>query len=88
MESGLFSKVRVSIGRLELELGLAFQGVKISTFDEAVDAQSWEMMKKVFLEKVWGPKYEKVDFSKVRVRVGVGFSRCENLHVRCPKLGK
>ena len=38
------------------KLGLNFQDVKISTFDGSDDVQSWEVMKKVFLDKVGAPK--------------------------------
>ena len=61
---------------LGLELGLAFQGVKIFTFDGLDDIQSWESDEKsVFGQSFkWPPKCGKVDFfSKV------SFSKCENL---------
>ena len=58
-----------------------------------------KVMKKEFLDNVLGPKCGKSGlFSKarvsvrVRVRVGVSYSICENGHFRwtrwCPKLGK
>ena len=98
-KSGLFQKLRLALGFIELELRLAFQGIKIFTFDGRDDVQSLESDEKGVFAQSWAPKCGRGElFSKVRVsirvkvRVRVSFLRCENLHFWwtrwCPKLGK
>ena len=41
---------------MRLELRLAFQGAKMSTFDGPDDVQSWESDEKSVFEQGWGPQ--------------------------------
>ena len=56
---------------LELGLGLAFEFVKMSTFDEPDGVQGWESDEKSIWDKVWATKCGKVDFfSKSKMSLG------------------
>ena len=68
--SGLFLKSGLALG-LGLKLGLAFQGVKMSTFDGPDGVQIWENDEKVFLDKVGAPKCGK---SGLLQRLGLGLA--------------
>ena len=74
-KSGLFSLEKLGLA-LGLGSGLAFQVVKMSTFDEADGVQGWESDEKsVFhVDKVWAPTYGKNGrlFSKAWVALGLG----------------
>ena len=48
-----FQKLGLALG---LGLGLAFQGIKMSTFDGPDCVRGWESNEKVFLDNVWAPK--------------------------------
>ena len=63
-KSRLFSKAGLALG---LGLGLAFDGVKMSTFDGPDGVQGWESAGKktyVFLDKFGPQSMKKVDFFK------------------------
>ena len=54
-----FQKLGLALG---LGSGLAFQGVKMSTFDEPHGVQGWGSDEKSVLEQSLAPKCGKVDF--------------------------
>ena len=89
-----FQKLGLALG-LGLELGLAIQFVKMATFDGPDGVRGWESDEKRIFGQRFGPKVWKSGlFSKarVRVRVRVSYSICENGHFQwtrwCPRLGK
>ena len=59
-KGGLFSQKL----RLEFGFGLAFPGMKMSTFDGQDGGKVGKMMKRVFFDKVWAQSMKKVDFLK------------------------
>ena len=61
VEKWTFQKLGLALG-LGLELGLAFQGVKMSTFDGPDDVQIWESDEKGVLDKIGAQSVKKVDF--------------------------
>ena len=66
-EVDFFQKLGLALG-----LGLAFQGVKMSTFDEPVRVQGWESDEKNVFGQVWATKCEKVAFF-LKVGLALGY---------------
>ena len=55
-KSGLISKARVSVRVIGLGLGLAFEGVKMATFNGPDGVQGWESDEKRVFGQRFGPK--------------------------------
>ena len=90
-----FQKLVLALGiGLGLGLGLAIQIVKMATFDGPDGVQGWESDEKrifgqCFVPKVWkSGLFSKARVSvRVRVRVGITCSSCENGHFRSTRWG-
>ena len=68
----LFQMLGLALG-LVLGLGLAIQVVKMATFDRPDGVQGWKILKKEFLDNLFGPKCGKVDFfQKLGLALGLG----------------